>query len=80
VQRRYFWPKRIKKKKRKKKRKKARLGTDAGMEAQPLKKALPEGGIQSLFVMLSAPSKLIGWPEGTSAAACVAMVERTAQP
>jgi hypothetical protein len=58
---------------------KTRLGTDAGMEVEPLNEAPQEGGILSLFAMLSAPSKLIGWPEGTSAAACVAMVERTAQ-
>jgi hypothetical protein len=56
------------------------LDTDVGMEAQPLKEAMPKGGIASLFAMLSGPSKLIGWPEGTYAAACVAMVTRTAQP
>jgi hypothetical protein len=46
------------------------------MEVQPLKKALPECGIPSLFAMLSAPSKLIVWPEGMSTTACIAMAAR----
>jgi hypothetical protein len=41
-----------------------------------LKEALPESGIQSFFVMLSALNKLIGWPKGTSATTCVAMFAR----
>jgi hypothetical protein len=60
--------------------KKKELGTDARMEAQPLKEALPEGGNPSFICQAECTNKLIGWPEGTSAAACVAMVARTAQP
>jgi hypothetical protein len=59
---------------------KTRLDTDAGLEAQPLKKALPKGGIPLLFAMPSAPSEIISGPEGSYMALCVAMVIRTAQP
>ncbi len=59
---------------------KTRLDTDVGIEEKSLKKVLPEGRIPSLFAMLSVPSKLIGLPKHMSAAACIAMVARTAQP
>jgi hypothetical protein len=56
------------------------LGTEARMEAQPLKEALPEGGTPSSYCQAECTYKLIGWPEGTSAATVVAMVVKTAQP
>jgi hypothetical protein len=60
--------------------KKKELGTEARMEAQPLKEALPEGGTPSINCQAECTNKLIGWPEGTSAATVVAMVAKTAQP
>jgi hypothetical protein len=60
--------------------KKKTLGTEARMEAQPLKEALPEGGTPSSNCQAECTHKLIGWPEGTSAATVVAMVVKTAQP
>jgi hypothetical protein len=60
--------------------KKKELGTDAKIEAQPLKEALSKGGNPSIICQAECTNKLIGLPEGTSAAACVTMVTRTAQP